>query len=82
MTCEVCGCTDDMACIDLTTGLPCHWAEEDLCSVCAKGGLALRSWKMVWPQEAWIGGTEATEDDRGAWSERQRENNPMEEGVG
>ncbi len=35
-----------MACIDLETGLPCHWAEEDLCSVSAKGGEALRSWEI------------------------------------
>ena len=37
--------------------------------------------KRMADEEVWIGGTEATEDDRGAWSERQRENNPMEEGA-
>lgn len=50
MTCEVCGCRDEMACLDLATGLPCHWAGEDLCSVCAKGGEALRSWPMPEPE--------------------------------
>ena len=34
--CRVCGCTDDHACIDESTGQPCSWAEENLCSVCAK----------------------------------------------
>lgn len=51
MICKGCGCRDEMACIDLETGLPCHWAEEDLCSVCAKGGLALRNWPMPQPQD-------------------------------
>jgi hypothetical protein len=31
-----CGCTDDNACWDEEAGQPCHWAEPDLCSVCAK----------------------------------------------
>jgi hypothetical protein len=31
--CRVCGCTDEQAC--LVEGLPCCWAEEDLCSACA-----------------------------------------------
>ena len=32
-TCRGCGCTDDRACIG-AGGVPCHWVEEDLCSVC------------------------------------------------
>ncbi|MDX6917854.1 hypothetical protein R9X49_22410 [Pectobacterium carotovorum] len=41
-TCTVCGCTDDHACIDNTTGRPCHWDSLDrkagsgVCSVCAE----------------------------------------------
>lgn len=57
MTCEICGCTDEMACISLATGLPCHWARDEdtgeemaLCSVCAEEGtFALRSWPMPTP---------------------------------
>ena len=32
-TCRACGCDDAHACH--TVGVPCHWAEEDLCSACA-----------------------------------------------
>ena len=32
-TCRVCGCTDDKPC-HAEDG-PCHWVEDDLCSVCA-----------------------------------------------
>ena len=37
--CRVCGCTDTNCkeCIELT-GCPCHWVEQDLCSVCADIG--------------------------------------------
>jgi hypothetical protein len=31
--CRVCGCTESRACV--TEGVPCHWAEPDLCSACA-----------------------------------------------
>lgn len=34
--CRGCGCTDERACFDPDTELPCHWAEPGLCSVCAK----------------------------------------------
>jgi hypothetical protein len=34
--CRVCGCTEDHAC--LTADGPCHWVEDDLCSVCADRG--------------------------------------------
>ncbi len=34
-TCRACGCTDITACIDFD-GHPCHWAEPDLCSKCAR----------------------------------------------
>ena len=33
--CRHCGCTEDEPCWDPLTGWPCHWVEEDLCSVCA-----------------------------------------------
>ena len=35
-TCRVCGCSDNdcRKCIE-TTGEPCYWVEEDLCSACA-----------------------------------------------
>lgn len=33
--CRSCGCHDYDACLDPVSGLPCHWAEPDLCSVCA-----------------------------------------------
>lgn len=32
--CRVCGCTDEDPCID-GDGLPCAWAEPDLCTICA-----------------------------------------------
>jgi ParB/RepB/Spo0J family partition protein len=34
--CRVCGCTDDdcSQCV-ATSGEPCHWVEDDLCSACA-----------------------------------------------
>jgi hypothetical protein len=35
MTCRVCGCTDDRACVDKETGEPCYWVMSDLCSICA-----------------------------------------------
>lgn len=28
-TCIGCGCTDERACIDDTTGAPCHWLKVD-----------------------------------------------------
>jgi hypothetical protein len=37
--CEGCGCTEDDACLDRATGLPCSWVDHfdgDLCSLCAK----------------------------------------------
>lgn len=34
-TCRVCGCTDEKPCI--TEDGSCHWVENDLCSVCARG---------------------------------------------
>ena len=33
--CRSCGCTDYRACLDPVRGLPCHWVEDDFCSVCA-----------------------------------------------
>ena len=39
MKCYRCGCTDDNACLDPETKLPCSWVNEAevlLCSVCAK----------------------------------------------
>ena len=33
-SCRGCGCTEARACVD-TDGVPCHWVEWDLCSVCA-----------------------------------------------
>ena len=34
--CRVCGCEDLNACWDEEMGMPCHWVQEDLCSVCAR----------------------------------------------
>lgn len=41
-TCRVCGCTDGdcSGCIEVS-GHPCSWVEEDLCSRCADGILAV-----------------------------------------
>jgi len=33
--CRICGCTHIDPCSDPETGETCHWAEPDLCSVCA-----------------------------------------------
>ncbi len=51
MKCRMCGCTEEMACIDLSTGLPCRWRTDDptVCSCCDPiGGLgmAIRSWPL------------------------------------
>jgi len=35
--CRICGCDDLHACSG-ADGLPCHWAEPDLCSECATAG--------------------------------------------
>jgi hypothetical protein len=32
--CRTCGCTELSACLDPDTGVPCSWAEPDLCSAC------------------------------------------------
>lgn len=34
MKCRGCGCSDFNACV--IDGVPCHWVENDLCSVCAR----------------------------------------------
>ena len=39
--CRVCGCTEDHACFDEIEQQPCSWAEEDLCTVCARVELAI-----------------------------------------
>ena len=49
MICTSCGCTDEMACIEIPSGRPCHWTEPGLCSTCddvGGPGLALRSWPL------------------------------------
>jgi hypothetical protein len=35
--CRECGCSDDAACVDVITGEPCGWANEEktVCTVCA-----------------------------------------------
>lgn len=33
--CDVCGCSDEQACVD-EDGNACVWAAEDLCSFCAR----------------------------------------------
>ena len=48
MICEMCGCTDERACIHLN-GEPCHWTRPGLCSACDEvegPGPALRSWPL------------------------------------
>ena len=32
--CRVCGCTQYNACVVASTGGPCCWIEDDLCSAC------------------------------------------------
>jgi hypothetical protein len=32
--CDGCGCTDDEACADPATGMPCSWVEHNWCSFC------------------------------------------------
>lgn len=34
MKCRICGCNDYDACWDEVLDEPCHWAAEDVCSVC------------------------------------------------
>lgn len=49
MICEMCGCTDEMACIEIPSGQPCHWTRPGLCSACDEiggPGLAIRSWPL------------------------------------
>jgi hypothetical protein len=36
MTCAYCSCTDEKACLDPETGLPCQMVTDGICSVCAK----------------------------------------------
>lgn len=33
--CRMCGCTDERACVD-EDGIPCAWAEPDLCTSCVE----------------------------------------------
>lgn len=35
--CSECGCTEERPCVDLITGEPCYWADEEqtICSACA-----------------------------------------------
>jgi hypothetical protein len=40
MMCEICGCTDDAACVDPVTRRPCAWIAEGLCSACEFAPLA------------------------------------------
>jgi hypothetical protein len=62
MICRECGCTDESAC--LVAGVPCMWAEADLCSGCATvsqvfeaaGGLSwllLAAAQLAAEREAW-----------------------------
>ena len=49
MNCEMCGCTDEMACIEIPSGEPCHWTRPGLCSACDElggSGFAIRSWPL------------------------------------
>jgi hypothetical protein len=39
--CRRCGCTQDRACFDEIEQRPCSWAEDDLCTVCARVELAI-----------------------------------------
>jgi len=43
LSCRVCGCNDYNACV--VEGVPCHWVEAELCSVCAALGDSVRE---VW----------------------------------
>ncbi len=38
--CRACGCTENNACI-CNDGLPCAWAEDDLCTACEEDGHVL-----------------------------------------
>ena len=61
--CRVCGCTDARACVDLW-GIPCHWAEHDLCSHCRDD---VPCWRPPEPQpRAAFAGAGATGFTRGA----------------
>lgn len=40
-TCRECGCSELHACVD-DDGVPCWWVQEDLCSACAIGDLAMQ----------------------------------------
>lgn len=59
MICRMCGCSDEMACIEIQSGQPCHWTEPGLCSTCddvGGPGLALRSWPLPTLREEEIAG--------------------------
>ena len=48
--CRMCGCTDERACIEISSGQPCSWTEPGLCSACdpiGGPGLAIRSWSLA-----------------------------------
>lgn len=51
--CRICGCTDCTACIDGETGMPCYWAEPDLCSVCEKKGSPAKIQIPAGPAGGW-----------------------------
>lgn len=44
--CEVCGCTEDNACVS-QDGEACSWASENLCSFCDDGTLGRQSREPV-----------------------------------
>jgi hypothetical protein len=66
MICEVCGCTDERACVDPETGERCHWPlgidpADPVCSFCLEAAVE-GSRRM----ERLFGGTDAEDDPRRA----------------
>tara|TARA_R110002020_G_scaffold185003_1_gene382449 strand:+ start:671 stop:1039 length:369 start_codon:yes stop_codon:yes gene_type:complete len=56
MNCRKCGCHDLAACLH-EDGSPCHWAEPDLCSVCA-GVPPLKLFEALYPDSEDLGWSE------------------------
>jgi len=79
--CEMCGCTDEMACIDIETGEPCHWTRPGLCSCCDElggPGLAIRSWPLP-EAPAEDASTESIGRQIAAWSRTEQGQRVLDE---
>lgn len=77
MICEVCGCTDERACVEIPSGRPCHWTRPGLCSACDEiggPGLAIRSWPLPEVEDSPMPAESAAESER---SPKMPNNDPI-----